>query len=82
VIQDMSGNVVRVAVLMVVLVAAVLALLDLVKVTAEAAACLERANFELVSCSGPPAWWSIPAVLLVLIVVSIVLGRFLPHSPT
>ena len=45
------------------------------------AACLERANFELISCLGPPSGWLIAGLEAIALALAMLLGALLaaPH---
>ena len=57
-----------------------LVLRDQITVSIGSAACLERANFELISCVAPPAEWQIALSGVLALALSITLGALLAST--
>lgn len=59
---------------------ALLATLSYVEQATAAAACLERARFELIVCLGSPPDWLLPVLLAAVVGLSILIGLSLGHA--
>jgi hypothetical protein len=71
----MNGAALRLVLILVAFVVLLTALVDAFNTAVASAACLERANFEMILCDAAPEPWSIGLLLLAVIVLSAMAGR-------